>query len=119
MTLDDLHLSDDELTQLSEALQTAAHPAAIEAVIAEQQEKVENYVAGLTVPALTYTRLTRALVLWELYSLIGQTSEVRRKAFEDAMAELKDIAGGKTNLDRTGSTTITQGGRWGSKTNIL
>jgi hypothetical protein len=118
MTLDDLHLSDDELTQLSEALQTAGHPMAIEAVIAEQQQRVENYIAGYTVPALTYTRLTRALVLWELYSLVGQGSEVRRKAFEDTVQELKDINQGKTNLPKLNSTTDTQGGNWGSATKI-
>lgn len=121
MTPEQLHLSERELAQLREQLETAGHPDAIETTIAEQERNVANRCARYQVDELTLNRLARALVLFDLYTLVGQVSDVRQKAYENAMKELQQIQDGEIEFPPAATQPTPTAGKagWGSRPKIL
>jgi hypothetical protein len=116
MTIADLNISDAEITSLQEVLETVGHPDAITTTITEQAQRVEDYSSRYAVPTGTKTRLTRVLVLYELYTLAGQQSASRKEAFDLAIQELRDIRDGKMYLAAVDTTYPAPAGKWGSET---
>jgi hypothetical protein len=88
-------ISQEELDGIGKELVELGGENPIEATIAEQVQKVEDYTLRWAVPELRLKRLTRPLVLWELYKRLGAIPDKRQTAYDEAMKELKEIRDGK------------------------
>ena len=85
----------EELDGIARSLVAQGDPAPVVNTIAEQVQKMEDYTLRYDVPELRLKRLTRALVLFELYARLGSIPQKRQTKYEEAMKELRDIRDGK------------------------
>ena len=115
-------ISQEELDGRAKEAVEIGQPDLIAETIAEQVQKVEDYTLRFDVPELRLKRLTRALVLFELYSRLGSIVEKRQTKYDEAMKELREIRDGKfpdLALEEPPPTGASPSqGRWGSKTKI-
>jgi hypothetical protein len=88
-------ISDRELTAITTKLVEMGDPDPIAATIAEQQARMERYIHRYVVDDNWQKTMLRALVLWKLQFRLGNVSERRQKAFDDALKELIQIRDGK------------------------
>lgn len=88
-------ISQKELDGIAKTLVNQGDPDPITTTITEQVQKVEDYTLRWNVPETRHKRLTRALVLYELYARLQTIPEKRKLKYEEAMKELKDIRDGK------------------------
>lgn len=118
LTAEQLLLPEIELNQLIQALANAGYPDAIPTAAAEAADVVATYTGAYTLGSAHAAKLQRAIIIHQLYTLIGSVSEAIQKAADAAMQELKDIRDGKfpglTPADGSDSGI----GGWGSKTKI-
>lgn len=85
--------------------------AVIEAVLTDATEMIEGYAAGRYVTPLSpvpapVRRWCADMALYYLYAGIGKVPEDVRKAFEDALAGLKDMARGVIVFQSEGVPTV-------------
>jgi hypothetical protein len=91
----DLNISQAELDSITAALANSGVPDPIGNVISEQVQKVEDYTLKFKITDVRQKRLVRPLVLFQLYSLLGQVSAALQRDYDGAMKELEDIRDGK------------------------
>lgn len=91
----DLHISDDELTKIKAGLANTAIADPITSTITEQMAKVDDYTLRYAISDDRYQRLVRALVLFQLYSLLGPVPSNYQKLYDETMQEMRDIRDGK------------------------
>lgn len=95
-TQNKLGISADELNQIADALVGMGQPDSIITACAARDRHVRDTTAKYIVPEPTLQRLWGPLVVWDLYTLLpGEIPNNRQKAYDEAMAELKDIRDGK------------------------
>lgn len=119
LTKEQLLLPESELTQLTQALANAGYIEPFTTAGTEAEDVVATYTGAYTLGSGHAARLQRALIIHQLYSLIGAVSEAIQKAYDEAMKELRDIRDGKFPglTDANGSTDAQTGG-WGSRTKL-
>ena len=102
-TQSDLLMSDRELELLTAALASAGQPDPVGQVIGEEAARVGLIAGPYELPEPWLMRLTRALVLFTLYTRTGQALPDQIKAaYDEAQKDLTDIREGKyQNLLRT------------------
>lgn len=88
-------ISQEELDGIAKEAVEIGQPDLIAVTIAEQVQKVEDYTLRFNVPDLRMKRLTRALVLFELYARLQSIPEKRETKYKEAMQELREIRDGK------------------------
>jgi hypothetical protein len=115
-------ISQKELDGIAKKLVEQGDPQPISVTIAEQLRKVEDYAKRWKLEEERWKRLTRALVLFELYSRVGSIPEKRKLKYEEAMKELREIRDGKFP-DLAEEAPAPEGlpsgrGRWGSAEKI-
>lgn len=112
-------ISQEELDGIAKEAVEIGQPDLIAATIAEQVQKVEDYTLRFDVPDLRMKRLTRALVLFEIYSRLSSIPEKRETKYNEAMKELREIRDGKfpdLAIEDPAPEGLPSGeGRWGSK----
>ena len=94
MTRADLLISDQEQTSLTKALASGDQPDPIAACIAEKSQKVAEIVGDAKLSDGTVTEVTRALVLYQLYYLIGPVTANVKDAYTEASKLLEQIKAG-------------------------
>ncbi|MHB8520724.1 MAG: hypothetical protein ACYDH9_08190 [Limisphaerales bacterium] len=115
----DLNVSQAEIDAIKAALANTGQADAMTNVIAEQKQKVIDYTLRYQLPDDRLRRLIRALVLFEIYGLIGQPVPTQHETkYKEAMQELKDVRDNKfPDLAPASPATVTttaNPGRWGS-----
>ncbi len=90
-----LNVSQAELDDLTSALANTAAPDAFVNALPEGEAMVRDWTSRYIVPDAVLQRLWRPIVLFNLYTLAGTVSATRQKAYDNAIAELKDIRDGK------------------------
>jgi hypothetical protein len=120
LTAEDLLLPTAELDALNAALTNSAATDPIEWAVSEAQQTVKDFTAHYLIPETRQKRLVRALAIHELYRLAGPIPENHAKAYDAAMAELRDIRDGKfTDLAASITTPSPRSpGNWGSQTRL-
>lgn len=88
-------ISDKELTAISTKLVLDGQPLPLDAIIAEQVERVNDYAARYVVPDSVLKRFCRAFILWEVYKRLQEIPKKRQTAYDDALKELTAIRDGK------------------------
>ena len=94
MNRSDLLISDQEQTSLTKALASGDQPDPIAACIAEKSQKVAEIVGDAAISQGTITEVTRALVLYQLYCLIGPVQANVKDAYIEASKLLEQIKAG-------------------------
>lgn len=114
-----LLLAQLELDQLERALANSGFTDPFPTAAAEAEAVVTTYTAAYTLSTAHAERLQRPIIIYDLYSRLGSVPEAVQKAYDAAMAELKDIRDGKFPglTDATGGSTGSTGG-WGSRTKL-
>lgn len=116
-------ISQKELDGIAKKLVNEGDPEPIATTITEQVGKVEDYTLRYDVPDLRHKRLTRALVLYELFARLGGIPKDREKKYEEAMKELRDIRDGKfpdlAIEDPAPEGLPSTSGKWGGKDTII
>ena len=72
----------EELDGIATELVAQGDPEPVAHTIAEQVQKVEDYTLRYDVPDLRLKRLTRALVLFELYTRLGSIPPKRQTKYD-------------------------------------
>lgn len=121
-TADKLMLTDNRREQLTAALANTDLDDPLATCIAEAEADVARFTAGYTIDQSSLDGWIRALALWKAFVVaeLGVPEDIQ-KAYDEAIAELKDIALGKRpNLPRTDDAedNNTSTGNWGSDTKI-
>jgi hypothetical protein len=115
-------ISQEELDGIAKELVEMGHPDPVEFTIGEQLQKVTDYTVRYELPEERLNRLTRALVLFELYARLQSIPEKRQLKYDEAMKELKDIRDGKFPdlplADPTPDGSAASSGAWGSDCRI-
>lgn len=114
-----LLLPQSDLDQIERALANSGFTDPFPTAAAEAEAVVNTYTSAYTLSSVHAERLQRPLVIYDLYSRIGSVPEAVQKAYDAAMAELRDIRDGKFPglTDAEGGTTGSTGG-WGSRTKL-
>jgi hypothetical protein len=121
LTAIDLLLPDDELTQITGALENLGIADPISQKCAEVAELFAQYTARYVIGDENAKRLQRPLIIYELYALIGAATETIAASKDAALQELRDIRDGKfPNLELAEEQPSSPAGRaaWGSKIKI-
>jgi hypothetical protein len=118
LTREQLLLPEKELEQLETALANSEVVEPFTTAAAEAAAQVTRYTSAYTLADADRSRLERPLVIYQLYSLVGSVSAAIQKAYDAAIAELKDIRDGKFPGLETSDGGTTSTGGWGSKTKI-
>ncbi len=113
----DLHVSQDEQDKITAALANATVTDPLQNTIDEEVQTVTDFTSRYTLANERHQRLVRALVLYKLYSLIGDVSKARSDDFDNAMQELRDIRDGKFP-ELTLADSVAAAGAWGSQTRL-
>ena len=121
LTKTDLLLKDDELAQLTEALENLGIADPIAQKAAEVAQLFAQYTARYIIGEENAKRLQRPIIIYELYALIGAASRTIEASKDAALQELKDIRDGKfpgLELAESQPEHVAGAGAWGSKTQI-
>lgn len=119
LTRDQLGLPEKVLLELQDALANAGFVEPFTTAAQEAEGVVDSYTSAYTIGSAHAARLQRALIIYDLYSRLGSVSEAVQKAYDAAMAELRDIRDGKfPGLQSSDGTTTNSTGGWGSRTKL-
>jgi hypothetical protein len=94
-TESDLHLSQDDIDALKTSLENAGVADPIPTTVTEQMARVDDYTNRYVLSDSRYKRLCRALVIYQLFLLVGPVPANHQAAYDEAMKELADIRDGK------------------------
>lgn len=118
LTKTDLLLKDDELAQLTEALENLGIADPITQKAAEVAQLFTQYTARYVVGVENAKRLQRPIIIYELYALLGAATATITASKDAALQELRDIRDGKfANLELAAEQpdNVAGHGAWGSK----
>ena len=102
MTVSDLKLSADKLSQIATALgDTGGENAALQGLCDEAAADVARLTAGYVLDATSLTNFGRAITLFRAYGLVGQVPPDVEKEYQNCWNELQSIArGDRPNLPK-------------------
>jgi len=115
-------LPPQQMARLHTALANLGQQDPLGRAVGESTDTVALYLRGLVVPDSQWRRLMRPLVIWNLYTLVGQVSDAQKEAYEATMKELREIRDGEFSLpveENPEEPVPVTGGAWGSKDKIL
>ncbi len=95
LTKTDLLLKEEELAQLTTALTNAGYEDPIGQAAAEAEELFTRYTSRYVIGSNDAKRLQRALIIGQLYALVGSVPQGHSDTMKAAIQELKDIRDGK------------------------
>jgi len=120
MTTSQLLLTDDRQAQLTSALANTGLADPLGKCLSEAEADVARFTAGYAIAQDSLDGWTRAIALWKAFTVaeLGVPDDIQ-KAYDAALAELKDIALGKRpNLPRSEPVPTPNPGAWGSAARI-
>ena len=120
MTPAQLLLTDERQTQLTAALANTGLDDPLAQCIAEAAADVARLTAGYVIADESLAGWTRALALWKAFTIaeLGVPEDIE-KAYDAAVAELRDIAQGRRpNLPHAEASPAADAGAWGSQRRI-
>lgn len=121
MTIHDLLLPDNELSQLTNALANTGFDNPLDQCLAEAEATVAFYTSAYEIGEAIRTKWVRRLAIWAAYRLAGPIPDNHQISYEAAMKELEAVRDGKFSAPAASVEPEAPAatGAWGSEDNIF